>query len=157
MTLNPAIHSILWDNSAGFVQVINFLPSYRWGDYVAIVFRITLVLTEICDWTNVSHPADLFKGILIDSNLPVTCWHPWSFIVVLTAPTTSNFDLIWLIKDNPRFCSTNSKGDPHESLTNGSWWSLTMTASAQFYKIPSRLLTTDGTATPLSPYLYMLT
>ncbi len=37
----------------------------------------------------------LVKSILIDSNLPVTCWHPWSFIVVLTAPKTSNFDLIW--------------------------------------------------------------
>ncbi len=27
MTLNPTIHSILWYNSAGFVQVTNFLPS----------------------------------------------------------------------------------------------------------------------------------
>ncbi len=53
------------------------------------------VFTESCDWKNVGHPADLFKGILIDSHLPVTCWHPWSFIVVLTAPKTSNIDLIW--------------------------------------------------------------
>ncbi len=53
------------------------------------------VFTERCDWTNVGHPADLFKDILIDSNLPVTCWHLWSFIVVLTAPKTSNLDLIW--------------------------------------------------------------
>ncbi len=37
----------------------------------------------------------LAQDILIDSNLPVTRWHPWSFIVVLTAPKTSNFDLIW--------------------------------------------------------------
>ncbi len=95
MTLNPTIHSILWGNSAGLVHVTNFLPSYRWGDYVAIVFWITTVFTERCDWTNVGHLADLFKGILIDSNLPVTCWHPWSFIVVLTAPKTSNCDLIW--------------------------------------------------------------
>ncbi len=28
--------------------------------------------------------AGLFKSILIGSNLPVTCWHPWSFIAVLT-------------------------------------------------------------------------
>ncbi len=48
-----------------------------------------------CDWANVGHPACLLKKILIDSNLPVTCWHPWSFKVVLTAPKTSNFDLIW--------------------------------------------------------------
>ncbi len=53
------------------------------------------VFTERCDWTNVGHPADLFKGIQIDSNFPIACWHPWSFIVVLTAPKTSNFDLIW--------------------------------------------------------------
>ncbi len=51
---------------------------------------------RICaDQTNVGHPAELFKGILIDSNLPVIFWHPWSFIVVLTAPKTSYFDLIW--------------------------------------------------------------
>ncbi len=43
----------------------------------------------------VSHPAGLFKRIPIDSNLPVKCWHPWSFIVALTAPKASNFDLIW--------------------------------------------------------------
>ncbi len=56
------------------------------------------VFTERFDWTNVGHPTDLLKGILIDSNLPVTCWHPWSFIVALTAPKSSNFDLIWLSK-----------------------------------------------------------
>ncbi len=59
-----------------------------------LFFNHSTVFTEWCDWTNVGHPADLFKGILIDSNLPVTCWHPWSFIVVLTALKTSNFDLI---------------------------------------------------------------
>ncbi len=31
-------NSILRGNSTGFMQVTNFLPSYRWGDYVAIVF-----------------------------------------------------------------------------------------------------------------------
>ncbi len=31
----------LWGNAAGFVQATNFLPSYRWGDYV-IFFLITL-------------------------------------------------------------------------------------------------------------------
>ncbi len=38
VTLNPNIRSILLGNSAGFVQVTNFLPSYRWGDYVTNVF-----------------------------------------------------------------------------------------------------------------------
>ncbi len=47
------------------------------------------------NWTNVDHPAGLFKSILIDSNLHVTCWHPWSFVEVLTTPMASNFDLIW--------------------------------------------------------------
>ncbi len=37
----------------------------------------------------------MLKSILIDSTLPVTCWHSWSFIVVLTAPKTNSFDLIW--------------------------------------------------------------
>ncbi len=53
------------------------------------------IFTDGCDWTNVGHPFSLLKNILIDSNLPVTCWHPWSFIVVLPVPKTSNFDLIW--------------------------------------------------------------
>ncbi len=73
------------------------------------------VFTERCDWKNVGHPADLFKCILIDSNLPVTCWHPWSFIVVLTAPKTSNFDLIWfnLIKYLPtKFLQNGSTDQP---------------------------------------------
>ncbi len=57
-----------------------------------------------CNWTNVSYPAGLLKSIQIDSNLPVTCWHPWSFIllivlnapnlIVLKAPKTSYFYLI---------------------------------------------------------------
>ncbi len=41
VTLNPTIYSILCGNSAGLVHVTNCLPSYRWGDYVAIVFWIT--------------------------------------------------------------------------------------------------------------------
>ncbi len=53
------------------------------------------VFIDGCDWTNVGHAVCLLKIVLIDSNLPVTCWHPCSFIVVLTAPKTSNFDLIW--------------------------------------------------------------
>ncbi len=78
------------------MQITNFLPSYGWGDYVAIIFlNNSTVFTERCDWTNEGHSADLCKGILIDSNLPITCWHPWSFIVVLTAPKTSKFNLIW--------------------------------------------------------------
>ncbi len=62
-----------------------------------LFFNPSKVFTERCDRTNVDHRADLFNGILIDSNLPVTCRHPWSFIVALTAPKTSNFDLIWFI------------------------------------------------------------
>ncbi len=38
VTLNPNIHPILLSNSVGFVQVTNFLPLYRWGDYATIVF-----------------------------------------------------------------------------------------------------------------------
>ncbi len=38
VTLNPNIHSILWDNSLGYVQVTNFLSSYRWEDFVKIGF-----------------------------------------------------------------------------------------------------------------------
>ncbi len=90
---------------AGFVQVINFLTSYRWGD--------STVFTERCDWPNVGHPADLFKGILIDSNLPVTCWHP-SFIVVLTAPKSdsnallSSLNQIWKIGSQRLLFSSSS-------------------------------------------------
>ncbi len=43
---------------------------------------------------DVGHPVGLLKSILIDSNVPVTRWHSWSFIAVLTAPKTNNFDLI---------------------------------------------------------------
>ncbi len=57
--------------------------------------NISTVFTNGCEWTNVGHPVCLLKNILIDSNPPVTCWHLWSLIVVLTAPKTSNFDLIW--------------------------------------------------------------
>ncbi len=82
VTLNPTIHSILWGNCAGLVQVTYFLPSYRWGDYVTIVFWITLRFY----WRmrlNKCRPSgrlaqghsDWFKPP------PVTCWHPWSFIV----------------------------------------------------------------------------
>ncbi len=53
------------------------------------------VFTEGCVWTNEGHPVFILKSILIDSNLPVTCWHPWSLIIVLTAPNTNNYDLIW--------------------------------------------------------------
>ncbi len=76
-------------------QVTYILPSSRWGVYVAIVFW-TAQQSLLTDGTeNVGHPACLLKNILIDSNLPVTGWHPWSFIVVLTAPKTSNIDLVW--------------------------------------------------------------
>ncbi len=53
------------------------------------------VFTDGCDWTNVGHPVCLLKTILIDSNLPVICWHPWSFIVVVTAPKTLIWIMIW--------------------------------------------------------------
>ncbi len=79
------------------------------------------VFTKRCDWTNVGYPANLFKGILIDSNLPVTCWNPLSFIVVLTASKTSNFDLIRRkvhSQDKPRSapCDPPCTGQPARHL-----------------------------------------
>ncbi len=74
-----------------------FSPFLKVGEIIWQLFFLnhSTVFTDGCDWTNVGHPVRLLKNILVDSNLPVTCWHPWSFLVVLTAPKTSNFDLIW--------------------------------------------------------------
>ncbi len=78
-----------------FAQVTNFCIFLFAGRICNIWYlNQSTVLTEGCDWTNVGHPAGLFKIILVASNLPVTCWHPWSFIVVSTAPKTNNFDLL---------------------------------------------------------------
>ncbi len=44
----------------------------------------------------------MFKSILIDSNPLVTGWHSWSFILVLTAPNTSHFDLKVDVMKNSR-------------------------------------------------------
>ncbi len=51
-TVNPNIHSTLWDDFSGFAQVINSLPTYRWGNFARIVFKHT-VYTEGCKWLNV--------------------------------------------------------------------------------------------------------
>ncbi len=65
-----------------------------------LFFWITLEFcAEGCDWTNVGHPVCLIKSIVIDSNLPVTWWHSSLFIVVLTDPTTNNFNSIWFDHD----------------------------------------------------------
>ncbi len=68
-----------------------FLLAGRFCD--ACFLNQSTVFTSGCDRTNAGHPAGLFKGILIDSNLPITCWHSWSFIIALVAPMTKNFDL----------------------------------------------------------------
>ncbi len=60
----------------------------------------SIAFTGGCNWTNLGLAECLLKSILINSNLPVTCWHSWSFKVVLTAPKTNNFDSIWLTNQN---------------------------------------------------------
>ncbi len=56
-------------------------------------FNQSTVLTVRCNGTYVGLPAGLFKSILVDTNLPITCWHSWSFTEVLIASKTKNFNL----------------------------------------------------------------